>query len=117
MAINLTKANVVLIAPELASVGDPTWTKVIADVLLQINEAAFGVRAAIAAENLCAHAMTFAAQASGAVTGPVQSESVGDVSVSYAVSVSAAMTDLGSTKYGQEYRRQMRLNIDRMFTV
>jgi hypothetical protein len=50
-------------------------------------------------------------------SGPVQSESVGQVSRSYAVSMAEGTSNLDSTSYGKEYRRLQRMQFGGPWTA
>lgn len=111
----ITQADVTAIAPELggSALNNDTWTAILADVTEQVNESAFPSAAAArrAAAYLAAHLATFS-MAKGGTGGsaPVQSETVGEVSRTYAISVASDVGNLQSTGYGREWLRRCRLN-------
>lgn len=99
----ITWADVVNIAAELSTVPVGRQTAVLAQVALQMNEDVWGSKLDMGSVWLAAHLATcMGRQGTG---GAVQSESVGAVSRSYAVSQAASAADLGSTAYGIEYQR------------
>lgn len=101
----VTKADVLLIAPELSEVDDARFAAAIADALLQMNTEALGARADLVLKYLVAHLVSLGEQ--GGSEGTVTSETVGGVSRTY----SAAATGGGETgtSYGDEYKRLLRL--------
>ena len=130
MALTFTSADVVLAAPELATVTAPQWAQVLADVALELNSDAF---ASVAVANrlgiqLAAHFATeryggaAGGSGGGGASGPLSSVTVGPVSKTFAVSSaytsgSLSAAALSSTKYGREYLRLMRLFAPRMAVV
>jgi hypothetical protein len=87
-----TKANVLIIAPELSTVGDDTWNLILADVDRDVSSAVFGNQRERAARYLAAHYLTLSTQgASGGASGPIIKEKVGDVMREY----SGGMTSYG----------------------
>jgi hypothetical protein len=102
---NIIKADVTAVAPELAtSLTDQFWL----DLLTFANEFDFTsldteqtVR--MARIFLCAHLGARAKRSGTGVAGPVISEAAGGVRRSYGLvsSTGGALTDLGSTQYGQ----------------
>lgn len=103
MAISITWADVVLIAPELSTVPTGAQNAILADVDLQVNEDVLESKYNLAAKYLCAHLATIRARAGAG--GPVTSVSVGAVSKSYGASIADGAAQLGSTGYGLEYER------------
>lgn len=105
------------IAPEFASLTDPQIQPWIDRAYNQINPDAFGDSTAFAGALLTAHLLTIFPPAGVTVApgapGPVSSESVGQVSVSYAVppvKTRAALTGtLGQSRYGIEFSRMIEL--------
>lgn len=115
-APGITKEEVQALAPELAgaALSDGAWAVLIANVNAQVNEAVFATaaRARVAALYLAAHLATFAKTTGGAGgSAPVQSESVGDVSVTYAISMAQDVSSLQQTFYGREYQRLCRTSV------
>jgi len=102
-----TKANVLLIAPDLSVVDDTIWTIILADVATQIPTTA------ICSEDmqeplqryLVAHTMTVATGigAGGSISGNLERERVGDIEVEYGGA--STVTGLDKTKYGLEFQR------------
>lgn len=93
--------NVVDIAPELATVTSGTQTAVLAQVSLQMNPDVWGSKLDTGAAWLAAHIATVTLRRG--VGGPVQSQTAGNVSRSFASVPSSS--SLSSTSYGQEYER------------
>lgn len=81
---NTTKANVLLIAPELAVVTDDLFNLVLADVALDITSGIYGARQERAQRYLVAHVLTLSGviSTSSKIAGPTTAEKVGDVSTS-----------------------------------
>lgn len=104
----ITWSDVTAIAPELATVAGGTQTAILADVATEVIVANWPSqeKADRASKYLAAHLATLSKRAGAA--GPIQSQAVGGVSVSYAVSAMAAV--LAATAYGQEYQRLQRLS-------
>lgn len=102
MAITFTWADVIALAPELASVAAAGQTQVINQVLLEVNPSAWGsdARALTAALWLARHMGSVNGKGG---TGVLASVSVGQVSKSFANPMSKLA--LQSTRYGTEYLR------------
>jgi len=101
-----TKANVLLIAPDLSTADDDLWTLVLADSSNFISASVFGSKSEIAARNWVAHRMTLLADGVlGNVSGPIVKSKVGDVMREYAQikQVSRADMDYGRTQYGRDF--------------
>lgn len=93
------KASVLLIAPELSSVGDESFSATIAHAQQLVNRDAFGTLADTATNYLVAHLLT------GTGAGQeIQSVSVGPVSKTFRTS-STADSGFSSTRYGAHYMR------------
>jgi hypothetical protein len=105
--VAITWASVVAIAPELSTIAVDSQTAILADVDLEVRAANWPstAHADRAKKYLAAHVASLSRR--GGSGGAIQSQTVGSVSVTYAVPVSA--TVLGSTAYGQEYQRLKRL--------
>lgn len=103
--MSISWSNVAAIAPELSTVGTDTQNAILAQVNGDISDDAWpsDSKADRARAWLAAHLATLVARAGSG--GAVQSESVGSVSRSYAISVAAGANELGSTSYGIEYER------------
>lgn len=95
-------SNVTDIAPELATLPVGSQTAILAQVALQMNPDVWGSKLDMGAAWLAAHMATVGPRRKG-VGGPVQSESAGNVSRSYAAI--ATTSSLAATSYGQEYER------------
>lgn len=76
----------------------------LADAALQVDVATWGPRATLATIHLAAHAL-FLAHPELSPSGPVQSESAGGVSRSYAVTAVPGGSSYASTAAGREYLR------------
>jgi len=90
-------------ATELSSVASGTQTAVLAQVAFQVDEDIWGDLYDAGCAWLAAHIATVGRRRGAG--GSVQSESVGSVSRSYAVSQAAAAATYGSTSYGAEFQR------------
>lgn len=109
--MSIVWSDVEAIAPELSV--SPLATQ---DAILeQVNDEEIhddtwrsAARADRARRYLAAHLATIASNGRGSV-GPIQSESVGSVSRSYAVSMAMGSSNLDSTGYGKEYQRLRRM--------
>jgi len=102
-----TKANVLLIAPELSTVSDDLFTLILADAALIIDENfCASAYQEILQRYFVAHSVSVDSS-SGSTGGAVERERVGDVEREYANNTSPNINDmaLGSTKYGLEYLR------------
>jgi hypothetical protein len=104
--VAVTKADVVLIAPELSTVPEDTFAALIDDAAAQMNEGVWGARYELGMKYLVAHLATLTVT-KGAP--PLQSVTVGPVSRSYAMSVSESASALRSTSYGLEYLRLVQI--------
>jgi hypothetical protein len=94
--------------PALSKVADGTeWTAAIADAELQVNEQRWGARYDVGVIHLAAHAIMLAHPES-IDSGPVQSESVGGVSRTYAVASTINPSELERTPAGREFKRHRR---------
>lgn len=103
----ITSSDVLLIAPELSTISGGQWTAILAQVTMQMDATAWGTWLDKGAVYLAAHLATMTKRVGTA--GAVQSESVGSVSRSYAVSSSVDGAALRSTSYGMEYSRLLNL--------
>ncbi len=97
-----TPANVLIIAPELSSVAAGTWTLILADVAAEVSSSVYGANQERAQRYLAAHYLTLINSSSKQSSGPVVSETVGQVSKTYAQS-SMSKNDYSSTVYGQTF--------------
>jgi hypothetical protein len=112
-----TKDDVKLIAPEFAAVDDATLDQYIAFAYTEVNPCAFGSRTVRAGALMTAHLLTVLPPAGvtpkASASGPVQSRSVGGVSVTYAtvqLSGAALSSGLAMSKYGIEFARLSRIS-------
>lgn len=111
----ITWTHVTNLDASLAAVPAAAQAAIIADVYLTLSASRWGDRYDLAVKYLAAHlgALERRQAASGGTgaVGPVQSMSLGDASVTYAVSASASVStsgDLDSTPWGQAYKRLRR---------
>jgi hypothetical protein len=104
----VTRAAIVARIPALDAVTNPSeWDAAIADAQLQVAASVWGDLYDLGVVYLAAHLLLIGhPEIEG--PGPVQSETVGSVSVSYAVQA-AARGQLGSTMAGREHLRLGRL--------
>jgi len=100
----ITWSDVTAIAPELSDVSAQGQAAILAHVALQVGETEWGDYAAMGQAYLAAHLGALALSSAGA-GGAVQSESVGTVSVTYAVNAAVLGAGLDSTTWGREYSR------------
>ena len=92
-----TKADIVLIAPELAGLSDDTFNLVIADAEIVIGN--HGTKTDLIKRYYSAHCLAVWTATPASAGGAVASEKSGRVAVSYATSVDKGF--LAMTKYGQ----------------
>lgn len=114
--MSLVWADVVLVAPDLASLSLSAQTAILADVADQMNVAAWGSqeRADRAGAYLAAHiaiAGGYTGLDASAATGAVASQSAGPYTITYASGSDAASGSLGSTRWGQEYLRRVKTQV------
>lgn len=103
-----TVAQVRAIAPEFATVSDSDVQAFLDDAALQLNASIWGAKRDLAHKYLAAHLLGTARPDLAMAAGPVQSESVGQVSRSYAVQTSAQPgSQFDATRHGREYRRMV----------
>jgi len=95
----ITWADVEAVAPELSAVALATQTAILAQVNSELSTSVWGTKIEIGRAWLAAHLGTLAGIEEGG--GAVQSETVGAVSRTYAVSSG----DYSSTAYGNEFQR------------
>jgi len=94
--------NVLSVAPGMSSVNTDGRTMILAYVNEVVDFDTMGTgKGTLAASLLAAHFGTMAIGSASAGGGPVASESVGGISISYAVST--GMGGLGTTEYGRQY--------------
>jgi hypothetical protein len=109
----ITWDDVALIAPELADLDEDVQDAILADVALELDADAWGTHFDMASKYLAAHKASMRGR--GGAGAQVTSESVGQVSRSYAVSGSG--TDLDSTSYGQDFDRLAKKNPAFRFSI
>lgn len=110
-----TAAEVKAIAPEFAAVDDATVDLYVGRAELELNPMFFGQRLGHAGALLTAHLLTVTPPAGATpkpgTLAPIASQTVGGVSVTYAVaavSASEIRGSLGASRYGAEYARTVR---------
>lgn len=102
---NTTQANVLVIAPELSTVGASVWTMVLADVAAELTTSTInGSYQEKAQRYLVAHLLTIHNRNASAPAGAA-SESIARASVTYAHGGLLDADFLRSTKYGVEFMR------------
>jgi hypothetical protein len=116
VALTITSADVVDLAPELSGVTAPQWARVLDDVALEVGVGVAGSqqRADRMGLQLAAHLATvrYLLTSSALATGPLVSISAGGISKTFASSpaaVSPGAQAFMRTRYGQEYLRLTRL--------
>lgn len=111
--MNTTKANVLIIAPELSTVSDATFTLFLADVAEEITTQLISEEAQEKAQRyLTAHLLTLH---NGGTAGNVKSESAGRASITYAGGDMLDPDMLSKTKYGAEFWRYFKKNRSLIF--
>lgn len=114
----ITWNQVLDLAPELSTVPPGTRAFILEAVALQVNETAWGDRYDLGCTLLAAHMGTNSLRGGSTPSGAVQSESVGDVSVTYAAgSTSTTASGTSTTTYGTDYARLVRLLVGRIGMV
>jgi hypothetical protein len=108
----VTKADVILIAPELSALDDATFNAFLADGQKLHSQAAWGAKYDMALK----YWLVSSGFGSGAgAHGSVSSMTVGGVTVSYATSAAkGAASDYSTTRYGRFYLtllRQLALHV------
>lgn len=102
----ISAADVVLIAPDLATFNRASLDEIIVDVYNQLSTDAWGTRRDLGAKYLAAHVATIVRRGGEGAGGPVVEERVGEVARRYITQIDHPLLD--STPYGKEYRRLMR---------
>lgn len=110
--MSVAQSDVAVIAPEFAfpAISASDFAAVLGDVLLEINVTFWGSQqmADRVTKYLVAHTLAMAhPELSG--PGPVSSETVGEVSRSYAVGAPREPDTYDMTRYGKEYKRLRRM--------
>ena len=101
-------ADVTNRAKEFASLTSAEIERASDDAELQINATAWGTKANLATIYLAAHFLSAWNPDLAIAAGAVSSETVGEVSRTYAVGSAPAAGDYGSSRWGVEYKRLMR---------
>ena len=100
-----SKANVLIVAPELSTVAEAVWTLILADVATEITTSMIsGSYQERAQRYLVAHLLTIHNRNASAPAGAA-SESIARASVTYAHGGLLDVDFLRSTKYGVEFLR------------
>lgn len=97
----------VLIAPSLSTVSTDAQTFYLTESLRQIDSDVWGEYATVGQIYLAAHMATLG---SGSGSGPVTSETLGQMSRSYAVPM-WLNTSLALTRFGAEYKRLLKIAV------
>ena len=112
----VTWADVSALDPALASIPIASQTAILADATLQVSPTTWEARTGLGVKYLAAHLGTLYLQGQITAGGLVEEEEVGQVKRKYGKISSTASLD--STRWGQEYQRLLRLNINgRLFLV
>lgn len=100
-----TKANILIIAPELSTVSDDAFNLIIADAVREFTEDEYGDNEEVVQRWWCAHMLTVSnnAPGSGIGAGPVKRERVDDVEIEYDNNTSGVDIGYNSTRYGIEF--------------
>lgn len=103
-------------APELGVYITANLSKanmIVADVIQRISSVTFGEDTELAQRYLCCHYLTLAKNSSGGgvVSGAITSETVGDISVSYANNSNLNGSIFDSTQYGLMFNQLRKENI------
>jgi len=102
-----TKANILLIAPELSSITDDNvWNIILSDVDNLISTSVFGLKTEIAARYLAAHHLTLISDKTlSSASGPIVKDKVGDVMKEYAQpqKLRGSEADYNRTGYGRTF--------------
>ena len=89
--------------PEFEETDNTVVTRFIGKAEIRVNRTEWGVKADDGVGYLTAHLLKRFEQGDGAASGPVASERVGDIAVSYGVSDDFKNRELASTVYGRQY--------------
>lgn len=102
--MTITASDVITVATEFASVETETIELYMAQAANQMNASAWGSKYDNGQIYLTAHLLVFAEnQNSDSDVGPVSSQAVGPLNVSYGISGYADDGELASTSYGRKY--------------
>jgi hypothetical protein len=105
--MSIAASDLTTFAPELASLTPEQLDRACSSANLQLDAEVWGDWLEMGLLNLAAHLGTLAKRKG--TGGAVQSESVGQVSRTYAITSAPAKAALLSTVYGQEYERLAQL--------
>ena len=119
-----TKANILLIAPELSDRSDDLFNLVIADVSLAVSSSKFGTRTEEAQRYLAAHLLSLCGSSTssgaGGASGSVKREKVDQVEKEYG-SIGDILGDKATrydlTVYGQRYMTLSRALVPNFLVV
>jgi hypothetical protein len=102
------RADIICRWPTLDKLVDSLeWAAAIGDAEIQVRESVWGARYDLGVVHLAAHALMLA-HPEVIDSGPVQSESVGGVSRTYAVASTINPSELERTPAGREFKRMRR---------
>lgn len=100
-----TQANILLIAPEFSSVAAEIWTLILADVAAEISSSVYGTSQERAQRYLAAHYLAIINSGGNQNAGAVISETVGQVSKTYAQGDYVDKNRLDETGYGRMFNQ------------
>lgn len=98
-----SKTNVLSIAPELSSIDNDIWMLILADVASEVSSSIYGTKQEMAQRYLAAHYLTLISAANKQTSGPLSSERVGQVSMSYAQINYLNRNRYDETSYGRVF--------------
>ena len=112
----VTWADVSALDPALAAIPPASQTAILADAVLQVSPTTWEARTDLGVKYLAAHLGTLYLHGQVTAGGLVEEEEVGQVKRKY--SKTSVTSGLQATRWGQEYERLLRLNINgRLFLV
>lgn len=103
----MTKADIVLIAPELSKVRKAEFDNAIRDAALQVNRKVWDSKAELAHKYLAAHLVGLA-HLDLLISRTIQSEKAGEVAATYNGSQFTQTDELDATRFGREFKRLRR---------
>lgn len=114
MSFDTTWADVIVLAPDLATLTEAQQDMILGFVDGEISETKASTRYVQMCLNLAAHIGTVVKRGINGPGGVISSESVGPVSRAYAVfSPMGSDALLDTTPFGKEYRRLVRNSVER----
>jgi hypothetical protein len=105
--VSVVQADINRIAPELAALSAPDFAGFLSDAQLELDATVWGLMLDLGTKYLVAHKMAIA-HPELTSPHPVQSEQVGDIRRSFAVSAPRDPDAYDQTKYGREFKRLRR---------